>query len=163
MALKGKKKVFADAVLSGKSNKEAAIAAGLSAKTASQAGSRLVKDKEVAAYLAVKRGEPVAAAHAYVESGFKTAAAPENWPFGRERPPEPEAPKRLTGEEYLQQVVNDLAQDVKYRLDAAKKLIEYEKGKPAPMGKKEAKAEAAKKVAGSRFSAGRAPLALVKH
>lgn len=162
MALKGKKKVFADAVLSGKSNKEAAIAAGYSAKTASPAGSRLVKDKEVAAYLKSGR-EPAVSAPAYVENGFKTEAAPPNWPFGREKPPEPEAPKRLTGEEYLQEVVNDRDQDVKFRLEAAKKLIEYEKGKPAPMGKKEAKAEAAKKVAGSRFAAGRAPLALVKH
>ena len=51
MVLTGKKKVFADAVLAGKPNKQAAIDAGYSAATASAAGSRLVKDKEVASYL----------------------------------------------------------------------------------------------------------------
>ena len=52
MAFNSKKRLFADAVLAGKSNKDAAIAAGYSAATASAAGSRLVKDKDVVAYLA---------------------------------------------------------------------------------------------------------------
>lgn len=44
MALTGKKRAFADAVLAGRSNKDAAIVAGYSPATASAAGSRLVKD-----------------------------------------------------------------------------------------------------------------------
>lgn len=53
MALTAKKRAFAAAVLAGKSNnKDAAIAAGYSTATASAAGSRLVKDKDIAAYLA---------------------------------------------------------------------------------------------------------------
>ena len=55
MALTGKKRLFADAVLAGKSNKDAAIAAGYSAATASAAGSRLVKDEQVAEYLLKRR------------------------------------------------------------------------------------------------------------
>ncbi|GGY38274.1 terminase small subunit [Pseudoduganella albidiflava] len=57
MALTGKKRAFADAVLAGLSNKDAAIAAGYSAATASAAGSRLVKDADVAGYLAERKKE----------------------------------------------------------------------------------------------------------
>jgi phage terminase small subunit len=52
VALNQKKKAFADAKRAGKSNRDAAIAAGLSEKTAAQAGSRLAKDPDVIAYLA---------------------------------------------------------------------------------------------------------------
>ena len=55
MALTGKKRAFADAVLAGLSNKEAAIRAGFSEKTASAAGSRNVKDPDVKAYLDQRR------------------------------------------------------------------------------------------------------------
>lgn len=64
MALTAKKRQFADAVLAGKSNKDAAIEAGYSAATASAAGSRLVKDKDVAAYLAQQRKRGSAKARA---------------------------------------------------------------------------------------------------
>jgi phage terminase small subunit len=52
MALTGEKRLFAKAVLAEESNKDAAMAAGCSAATTSQAGSRLVDDKEVVAYMA---------------------------------------------------------------------------------------------------------------
>ena len=48
MTLTAKKRAFADAVLAGRSNKDAAIVAGYSPATASAAGSRLVKDPVVA-------------------------------------------------------------------------------------------------------------------
>lgn len=92
-------------------------------------------------------------------SGEKSPDAPENWPFGKQpaQAPvpqrEPEPAKRQTAREFLSDQVNDLELDVKLRLDAAKKLIEYEEAKPAPMGKKEAKVEQAKKVAGKFASA----------
>ena len=54
MALTGKKRLFAEALLAGKSNKLAALAAGYSAASASAAGSRLAKDKDVLAHLARK-------------------------------------------------------------------------------------------------------------
>lgn len=51
-----KKKKFVDAVIAGKSNKDAAIAAGYSAATAAQAGkSRLVKDEDVSVYIAKRK------------------------------------------------------------------------------------------------------------
>ncbi|XBG32168.1 terminase small subunit [Pseudomonas sp. 13.2] len=49
MALTDKKRRFVDALLSGASNRESAIAAGYSEKTASQAGSKLAKDPDVLA------------------------------------------------------------------------------------------------------------------
>lgn len=93
--------------------------------------------------------------------GKKSADAPAGWPFGTQQaaaePPAKPAdpapavpPKQLTAREYLSEVVNDFGLDKKLRLDAAKKLIEFEEAKPAPMGKKEAKHDAAKKV--SRFA-----------
>ena len=49
MALTDKKRRFVDALLSGATNREAALAAEYSEKTASQAGSKLAKDPDVLA------------------------------------------------------------------------------------------------------------------
>ena len=49
MALTDKKRRFADALMSGASNRDAAIQAGYSEKTASQAGSKLAKAREAGA------------------------------------------------------------------------------------------------------------------
>lgn len=96
-------------------------------------------------------------------NGQKSPLAPAGWPFGTLPPPPPapapaatEPGKRLTAREYLSALVNDAGADEKLRLDAAKRLIEFEEPKPAPMGKKEAQAEAAKKV-GSKFAPTAAP------
>jgi phage terminase small subunit len=157
MALTRTKKVFAEAVFAGKTNKEAAIAAGLSVKTASAAGSRLSKDLDVVAHIKKRR-----------DAEFpKDGAKPVHWPFGMAPdepaeaaapPPQPE-PKLITAEDFLRDVVNDIELDVKVRLDAAKKLIEFEKAKPAPKGKKESQADDAKKM--SRFAAGAPPKLVV--
>lgn len=160
MALTGKKRAFADALKAGKSNKDAAIAAGYSAKTASPAGSRMAKDKDVVAFLA---GKPVLVADVLTtqRDGTKHPDAPPNWPFGTE-PPKVDGQavdlprKRLTAREYLEQLVNDEEADDKLRLDAAKRLIEFQEPKPVALGKKEAKDQAAGRVAG-KFSAAAPP------
>src|SRR5690606_17260931 len=51
MALSEKMKKFAQAVVDGLSNKEAAISAGYAEKTASQQGSKLRKDPEISVYI----------------------------------------------------------------------------------------------------------------
>lgn len=51
MALSEKMKKFAQAVVDGLSNKEAAISAGYAEKTASQAGSKLRKDPEIIVHI----------------------------------------------------------------------------------------------------------------
>lgn len=147
MALTGKKRAFADAVLAGFSNKEAAIRAGYSAATASAAGSRLVKDKEVAAYLAQRRaGAPAGAA-------APAAPAPE------EKRPAFDLAKALQHSDpktFLLAAMNDTELAEKLRIDAAKALMPFVHAKKGEAGKKAAQADAAKQVA-SRFAAGAPP------
>lgn len=141
MALTGKKRAFADAVLAGFSNKEAAIRAGYSAATAAAAGSRLVKDKDVAAYIAANKKDPPVAG--------KAAAAPP-----------PAAPTfdinaallHTDPKAFLTAAMNDGALDPKLRIDAAKALMPFTHAKLGEGGKKDQKNEEAKKVA-SRFAA----------
>ncbi len=142
MALTGKKKQFAEAVFAGKSNKDAAIAAGYSKATASPAGSRLVKDKDVVAYLAK----------------LKTSAE-----TGQPVPPEPgptfdlgAAMLHKDPRVFLLAAMNDIELAPKLRIDAAKALMPFEHKKLGEGGKKEQKQADAQKVAG-RFSAAAPP------
>ncbi len=57
MALTLKKRLYADAIMDGESNADAAEIAGYSAATASQSGSRLAKDDDVIQYIKAKRLE----------------------------------------------------------------------------------------------------------
>lgn len=110
-------------------------------------------------------GAQAAAMGFTLPNGQKAPNAPADWPFGTVPPAASatapashpaESAKRLTAREYLSALVNNAEADEKLRLDAAKRLIEFEEPKPAPMGKKEARAEAAKKV-GSKFAPTAAP------
>lgn len=140
MALTGKKRLFAEALLAGKSNKEAALAAGYSAASASAAGSRLAKDKDVLAHQQRK------------------AAAVEK---PEEVPPKADAPlgsfdlsQALAHRDpraFLLAAMNDVLLEPKLRIDAAKALMPFEFAKKGEGGKKEQQADAAKKVA-SRFT-----------
>lgn len=139
MALTGKKRAFADAVLAGFSNKEAAIRAGYSAATAAAAGSRLVKDKDVAAYLAERKAAPkdvpyVAAPSSAPKPTFDISAALMH--------SDPKA--------FLLAAMNDGELEPKLRIDAAKALMPFTHAKLGEGGKKDQKQEEAKKVA-SRF------------
>ena len=116
MALTGKKKAFADAVLAGKSNKDAAVAAGYSEKTASAAGSRLVKDPDVKAYLDKHRQAPewsgtlppdegpkfdLSAADTVAELGYPTRQSLKAWykdylEHGEIRPPKRQRDPKFT-------------------------------------------------------------------
>lgn len=141
MALTGKKRAFADAVLAGFSNKEAAIRAGYSEATAGPAGSRLVKDKDISAFLAAnKKDVPVA--------GKVTAPPPAPVPtFDVSAALLHTDPKA-----FLTAAMNDGALDPKLRIDAAKALMPFTHNKLGEGGKKDQKNEEAKKVA-SRFAA----------
>ena len=145
MALTGKKRAFADAVLAGFSNKEAAIRAGYSPATAAQAGARLVKDKDVAPFLAQHRKS----------SSGQGPATP---------PPPPSVPKfdisaalmHSDPRSFLLAAMNDGELDPRLRVDAAKALMPFTHVKLGEGGKKDQKNEEAKKVAG-RFSAAPPP------
>jgi len=143
MALTGKKRAFADAVLVGFSNKEAAIRAGFSEKTASAAGSRNVKDRDVKAYLDQRRAAGGA-------SGASTPAPP---------PPEDnvvDIPSTTDPMEFLTNLMNEPAADIRIRADVAKALMPFKHQKLGEGGKKDQKNENAKKVA-SRFAAAAPP------
>lgn len=139
MALTGKKKAFADAVLAGNSNKNAAIKAGYSKATAGPAGSRLVKDRDVVAYLAKCREA--------AEKGEEPAGPT----FDLSKAMQHQDPKN-----FLMAAMNDIELAPKQRIEAAKALMPFVHQKLGEGGKKEQKDAAAKKVAG-RFSAAAPP------
>lgn len=141
MALTDKKRRYAEARLSGAPKKEAAIAAGCPAKTAAQAASRYEKDPDVQAAMSrlavvetMRRSDPPV-----VNADVNIAPAADD-------------PKA-----FLVGVMNNLAEDPKLRLDAAKALLPYVHGKVAEQGKKDQKADAAKKVSAGRFGQGAPP------
>lgn len=158
MALTGRKLKFAAAVLAGFSNKEAAIRAGYSPATASQAGSRLVKDPEVAAHL---KGEK--------KDANKASTAPATKPVA-DSPPEYVAQgfdiSRVMmfsdPKEFLKAAMNDQKLDHKLRLDAAKALLPFEHQRMGEGGKKEEKDKAAEKAA-NKFSTTPPPPPRVRH
>lgn len=141
MALTGKKRLFAEALLAGKSNKMAALAAGYSAASASAAGSRLAKDKDVLAHLQRKAKAVSAAPQAAAD-----AAAPPAGSFDLSQALSHRDPRA-----FLMAAMNDALLEPKLRIDAAKALMPFEFAKKGEGGKKEQQADAAKKVA-SRFA-----------
>ena len=145
MALTGKKRAFADAVLAGFSNKEAAIRAGYSPATAAQAGARLVKDKDVAPYLAQHK-----------------KASPTANPTTPPPPPPPTfdisaALMHSDPKAFLLAAMNDGALDPKLRLDAAKALMPFTHTKLGEGGKKDQKQDAARKAAGGKYGSAEPP------
>ncbi|KAB0332358.1 terminase small subunit [Janthinobacterium sp. PLB04] len=151
MALTGKKRAFADAVLAGRTNKDAAIMAGYSPATASAAGSRLVKDPAVAEYLKAARASAVPGAPAVAP-----VAPPPRPTFDLNRALQHTDPKT-----FLMAAMNDIALGEKLRIDAAKALMPFVHKKPGEIGKKEEKLDAAQKAAGGRFGAPPPPPRLV--
>lgn len=144
MALTGKKRLFAEALLAGKSNKEAALAAGYSAASASAAGSRLAKDKDVLAHqqrkaAAAKKPKEVAPAPA-----SEPVAPPCSFDLNQ-------ALAHRDPRAFLLAAMNNALLEPKLRIDAAKALMPFEFAKKGEGGKKEQQADAAKKVA-SRFA-----------
>ena len=139
MALTGKKRAFADAVLAGLSNKEAAIRAGFSEKTASAAGSRNVKDPHVKAYLDQRRQAPATAG-----ARMPPAPGPADEAF--------DIPPTADPVEFLTKVMNEPAADLRLRIDAAKAMLPFKHKKLGEGGKKDIKADAAKAAGGGKFS-----------
>ena len=137
MALTGKKRAFADAVLAGFSNKEAAIRAGYSERTASAAGSRLVKEAAVKSYIDRQR-----------EGGESEVAGPRV-PGAVAGGPDVflDIPATDDPIQFLTKIMNEPAADLRYRMDAAKAMLPFKHQKLGEGGKKDAKNDAAKKAA----------------
>ncbi|SFW77407.1 terminase small subunit [Pseudomonas sp. NFACC04-2] len=156
MALTPKQRAFVVAVQGGASNKDAAIAAGYAASSASVAGSRLAKHPNVVAALAqagvnkvvkapvqkaAATGEPDEQPADPVEAGFDLA----------------QALRHSDPKDFLLAVMNDLGSEAKLRVDAAKALMPFIHSRKGEGGKKDAAKEAADKAAAGRFGVRQPP------
>lgn len=167
MALTAKGKAFAQAVAGGMSNKDAAISAGYSEKTAMQQGSKLAKLPEVIAYIEKLKADkkltskdekltsakPKQTTSVQVVKVEKIESGPEQAHgqfVGRDEIAigAPEDPL-----EYLKSVWMDEKQDEELRVACAKAALPYVHGKVADKGKKQTKAEEAQAAAkgGGKF------------
>lgn len=134
MALTEQKRRYAAARLSGVSKKQAAIDAGCPEKTAAQAATRLEKDPDVQAAM----GRSV-----FVAQQRKNEPKID---------PDPHIPAQAGDPlEFMRSMMNDLEAEPKLRLDAAKALAAFTVAKPGEQGKKDQKADAAKKASAGRF------------
>ena len=184
MAMNEQKELFAKAKLRGLSNREAAIAAGYSEKTASASGSRLAKDEDVLAEIErlklLRPSDPVSVS-------VERAAVPDVQPVQAvplvKRPAEAsESLDRIALSARERAVVRGTTIELdgvcyeqtdpkdqlilcslgvislnRQQIDAAKALLGYFHGKVADQGKKDAERERAANAAGGRFSPMDAP------
>lgn len=142
---------FVAAIVRGLNQTEAAVAAGLSEKSAQAAGARLRKKKSVVDALAA--------------IGFSTPGAPITIPTSKPQEPEPEEvadiglPQTEDSLEFLEAVVANPNIPLGRRLEAAKTLLPFQHAKIGEKGKKATKAEGAKDLAeeGNTFGARKAP------
>ncbi|KPW32509.1 Uncharacterized protein ALO87_03934 [Pseudomonas syringae pv. apii] len=160
MALTPKQRAFVDAVRGGASNKNAAIAAGYAADSASAAGSRLAKHPNVIAALGAKPvnknvkgpapdpapGEAAAEPGEMKEAGFDLA----------------KAMRHADPKDFLLAVMNDFQTEAKLRVDAAKALMPFVHQRRGEGGKKEQAKEKAAGAANGKFGVRKGPLSVVK-
>lgn len=147
---------FLAATLRGATPEEAAIAAGLSEKTARVAGARLRKKPAIVEALAA--------------IGISTPGAPTAGPKVTHGEPEPEddpiddLPKTEDSLEFLEAVVANPRIPLGRRMEAAKTLLPFQHAKIGEKGKKATKADGAARAAaeGQKFGARPAPLKAVK-
>lgn len=138
MALSEKMKKFAQAVVDGLSNKEAAISAGYAEKTASQAGSKLRKDPEIIVHIEKLKADKEGRSLTSEKPKVKTANTYED-----DNPLDDEDYAKDDPLQFLIDVMNK-SDDMFLRFNAAKAALPYVHGKVAEKGKKESKADAAK-------------------
>lgn len=164
MALTPKKRAFVDAVRGGASNRDAAIAAGCPEKTASAAGSRLAKDKDVVAELHKLNAlfpvnDDVKAVNAETPPVQPDSAEPDDGPAGFDLG---RALTHRDPKDFLLAVMNDLGSEAKLRVDAAKALMPFVHQRRGEGGKKEQAKQKAAEVANGKFGTRRGPLQSVK-
>ena len=154
MALTAKSKAFAQAVLDGMSNRDAAIHAGYSEKSASTKGSMLSKDPDVIEYInklksksASENSEPKSASLPKVVQAVKIEPEYEEASgefVGRDEIPIGSKDDPL---EYLKSVWTNELEEQELRLAAARAALPYVHGKVSEKGKKETRADEARNIA----------------
>ncbi|MEQ7920237.1 terminase small subunit [Xanthomonas sp. WHRI 1810A] len=173
MALTSKKRAFIVAVREGASNKDAAIAAGCSGKTASAAGSRLAKDPDVIREL--HKLNALFPVKADVKTDVKTGVKADVKADVKAKPvkagrhaltPAIEPVERaavspdVLDEDplaFFRSMMADDDMDPKLRLEAAKSLAAFTVQKPGDAGKKQEKENAAKAASKGKFGASAPP------
>jgi len=134
-----RKRLFAEAIVNGLMQREAAVFAGYAEKNADTQASRLMADPEVKTLINELRTKKNAAKPV---SQQVAAIHATSVVFGTDDDPI----------EYLKTVWKDENEDMKMRMDAAKAALPYFHGKVAEKGKKETKADEAKKATqGGKF------------
>lgn len=161
MALTPKKRAFADALRGGASNKDAAIAAGYSASSASAAGSRLAKDPHVLAELA----KGIVNKNVKAKSSAKPPKVTEPVLDDEDDGPSFDLSRALTFTDpkaFLIAAMNDPEAEAKLRVDAAKALMPFMHQRKGETGKKEDKQTAAEQAASGKYGTSKPPLRSVK-
>ncbi|WP_236233221.1 terminase small subunit [Pseudomonas tohonis] len=160
MALTDKKRRFVDAKAGGASNKEAAIAAGYAASSASAAGSRLAKDPQIIE--ALDKRSRVKASKGQPSPIDPPDSAiddlPEDDQGGEILTNLPRTEDPLL---WLLSLMNEPNAKVFDRRNAAQAALPYIHGKKADQGKKDQKAAAAKEAAKGKFGTSKPPLSVV--
>lgn len=135
MALTAKMKAFAQAKMQGKSNKEAAVMAGYSERSALSRGSQLAVNPEVVNYLA--------------SLNLQGGGGIDHMPLGEAAiQAELKAMDNVTSSlEFLQHIYKNPRLDSKTRIEAAKAALPYESGKILEPGVKVARENAAGEIA----------------
>lgn len=157
--LTGQKRKFALALMTGISQKAAAINAGYSEKSARSKGSQLAKDPEVIAFIGRKKTEKIEVDEVPVcrrNVNTPTVNTPEDKPGGKSQEAAYDDPL-----EFLKDIMNDPTKDILTRKDAAKSMLPYIHPKKGEGGKKDARNAAAKAAAGASKFGAMAPPKLV--
>lgn len=156
--LSDKKKAFAQGILRGLSNRDAAIHAGYAEKSASQQGSRLAKDPAIEKYISRLRD---------VNENVKEVPdeiIADSIPIGTTDGVRNHRSKK-DPLEFLLNVMSDGGEDPKLRIEAAKAALPYVHSKKGDVGVKQSRednAEELSKGGGTgRFSAGAPPSAKI--
>ncbi|MBF7693459.1 terminase small subunit [Acinetobacter pollinis] len=156
MAINAKKRLFAQAILDGMSNRDACIHAGYSEKSASTKGAMLAKDPEIIAYIEKCKSDKKSAKDALSESKKVQVVQ-----VSRIEQKQEEAQGEFVGRgeipigaqddplEYLRRVWTDETEELENRMKAAIAGLPYVHGKVAAKGKKETRAEEAKNKTGA--------------
>lgn len=150
MALTAKMKAFAQAIVDGMSKKDAAISAGYPEKSAMQQGSKLSKNPEIIAYI----DQYSTAKKLTSEKNKLTPEKPKVKPTNTHENDNPLDDVDYAKDDPLQFLIDVMnnSDDMLLRFNAAKAALPYKHGKVADKGKKETKAEDAKKATqGGRF------------
>lgn len=161
MALTAKMRKFAQAVVSGLSNKDSAITAGYAENTAPQQGSKLAKNPEILAYIEkLKASEKLTPDDEKLTQKLKAEKPVDVVKVERIEPQHERAQGQFVGRnetaigsnddplEYLKTIWKDEGMDEELRIKAAQIAMPYIHGRVAAKGKKETQADDARNISG---------------